>query len=273
MTKLNKEFTRSLIDIAYEAGKAIMEIYSKEDFGITEKENHSPLTLADTAANTIIVKELAKLTPDIPVLSEESKEVPYEERKNWQRFWLVDPLDGTKEFIKRNGEFTVNIALVEGNRPIFGVVYAPAIDSMYYGIVGTGAYKITGGKETVIKVAQYHKGDTMNIAASKSHRGEETDRFIENLEKDNIKTDAVSVGSSLKFCLVAEGAAHIYPRFGPTMEWDTGAAQAVVEAAGGSVTNLKGQPLLYNKQNLLSPYFIVNSTPNFTWQKYIYNIS
>lgn len=270
MIYIGQNIINSLIKISQKAGVAIMDVYSREDFGIMEKENHSPLTLADTAADDIIKAELIKLTPNIPILSEESKEIPYEERKSWKQFWLVDPLDGTKEFIKRNGEFTVNIALIENGKPVLGVVYAPAIDAMYYGVVETGAsYKIVNGKETVIKVANYQNGDTLNIAASKSHRGEETDKFIANIEKDNIKTDAVSVGSSLKFCLVAEGAAHIYPRFGPTMEWDTAAAQAIVEAAGGSVTDMENQPLCYNKQVLLNPYFIVNSTQNFNWKKYI----
>ncbi len=243
-----------LITLAEAAGNAIMEIYESEDFGTTTKDDASPLTKADLASNTVIIEGLTRLTPDIPVLSEESKHLPYSERKDWTRFWLVDPLDGTKEFIKQNGEFTVNIALIEGDRPVIGVVYAPAIKLTYWAAEGLGAFK-GPGQDAPIRATDYESG-TINLVASRSHAGPETEALIDALKRDT-QVEIVSIGSSLKFCLVANAQAHIYPRFGPTMEWDTAAAQCVVEGAGGQVREPGGERLRYNKENLLNPHFIV----------------
>ncbi|MFQ5464353.1 MAG: 3'(2'),5'-bisphosphate nucleotidase CysQ [Thermodesulfobacteriota bacterium] len=255
--------------LADAAGRAILEIYSGADFGTTYKDDRSPLTMADEASNRVIIAGLADIAPGIPVLSEESGQVPYGRRRDWERFFLVDPLDGTKEFIKRNGEFTVNIALVEGGRPVVGVVHCPALGVTYSGVAGSGAKKASKGGSIAIR-AGGPAGGALKVVASRSHRGEATDRFVERLRAEGRQVEFVGMGSSLKLCLVAEGAAHLYPRFGPTMEWDTAAAQCVVEAAGGAVTDLDGAPLVYNKEDLLNPYFMVVGDPAFTWQRYIY---
>lgn len=243
-----------LITLAEAAGEAIMEVYKSEDFGTTAKADDSPLTKADLASNNVIIEGLTRLTPDIPVLSEESKHLPYSERKAWTRFWLVDPLDGTKEFIKQNGEFTVNIALIEGDKPVIGVVYAPAIKLTYWAAEGLGAFR-GAGQDAPLRADDYESG-TINLVASRSHAGPETEALIESLKRD-VEVEIISIGSSLKFCLVANAQAHIYPRFGPTMEWDTAAAQCVVEGAGGKVRAPDGETLRYNKENLLNPHFIV----------------
>jgi 3'(2'), 5'-bisphosphate nucleotidase len=255
---MNTEVTEGVIRIARKAGAAILEVYNGADFSVEHKDDNSPLTAADRAAHHVIVDGLAALTPDIPVLSEEGKDVPYEERSRWQRFWLVDPLDGTKEFIKRNGEFTVNIALIEDGRPRFGVVYAPALDALYVGEVGGGAWKQEGdGERKPLQVRTPAEGEGHAVVKSRSHPSGELAEYLETI---NV-ADSVPVGSSLKFCVVAEGRATLYPRFGPTMEWDTGAGHAVVEAAGGKVVraDVPGEPLRYNKENLLNGFFIVSA--------------
>lgn len=253
-----------LIRLSYRAGEAILDIYSGADLGTTFKESDgSPLTKADKASHDVIIEGLERSAPEIPVLSEESSEVPYDVRKNWKRFWLIDPLDGTKEFIKRNGEFTVNIALIEDQRPVFGIVYAPVLGVAYYGAKGSGAFKIKEDKKEAIKASDYRAG--LKIVGSRSHGGAEADEFIKRLGP----AEFVSMGSSLKFCLIAEGSAHLYPRFGPTMEWDTAAAQAVVDASGGHVTDSKGEPLCYNKEKLLNPFFMAAGNPPFPWKKYL----
>lgn len=254
--------------LAVKAGEAILDIYSREDFGVVYKAADQPLTLADKAANDVIEAGLVKLAPDVPILSEESRAVPYSERRSWGRFWLVDPLDGTKEFIKRNGEFTVNIALVEGGRPILGAVHAPVLGVTYSGASGLGAFRTKDGASVPIAAADYTKAAVVKIVGSRSHAGGSVETFVKKLAEAGVATEFVSMGSSLKLCLVAEGAAHIYPRFGPTMEWDTAAAHAVVDAAGGSVTSLDGSRLLYNKEDLLNPYFVVAGKPSFPWRKY-----
>ncbi len=259
--RLLKEVTA----VAHRAGDAILDVYSREDFGTTFKEGGSPLTLADRAANSVITRALAELTPDVPILSEESKAEPYDVRKSWKRLWIVDPLDGTKEFIKRNGEFTVNIALVEDGTPMLGVVYAPALRVTYYGVKGAGAFRLKDDVLARLSVSDYSRGGPLKVVASRSHRGPALDSFLEKVGP----YEALSMGSSLKFCLVAEGTAHIYPRLGPTMEWDTAAAQCVVEAAGGQVTDLEAKALRYNKEDLLNPFFMVTGSPPFPWHKYI----
>jgi 3'(2'), 5'-bisphosphate nucleotidase len=245
-----------LKEIAVEAGNEILKIYHDEALSkeIENKEDNSPLTLADKASNRVIVSSLSKSFPEIPILSEEEKHVEYAERSNWNKFWLVDPLDGTKEFIKKNGEFTVNIALIENGYPVLGIIYAPVLETLYIGIVSEKtAIKIDkSGIKTVLTVN--HKSGSRIAVGSRSHSSQE--------EADLLKTydvvDTISVGSSLKFCMVAEGKADIYYRHGPTMEWDTGAGQAIVEASGGTVTNMQTQKRFqYNKENLLNGSFLV----------------
>lgn len=242
-----------VIEIARLAGNAIMHIYNR-DFATYEKSDKSPLTEADLAAHEIIVSSLKKLTPDLPVLSEESANISWQERRQWTSYWLVDPLDGTKEFIKRNGEFTVNIALISNHKAVLGVVYAPALKQFYYADAN-GAFKmLEGEKPVMLKVASHNNGDTWNVVASRSHMSKETEAFISRLGQ----TQLVSMGSSLKLCLVAEGKAHVYPRLALTSEWDTAAAQCVVEMAGGKVVTTEFEPVLYNrKENVLNPFFIV----------------
>ncbi len=255
----------ALINLAREAGAAILKIYNT-DFSVYEKSDQSPLTEADMASHNIIVKGLAELMPEIPILSEESADIPYETRSGWSRYWLVDPLDGTKEFIKRNGEFTVNIALIEGEQPVLGVVHVPVTGVTYYGGPGFGAFRQDAdGDERTISVCA-ERGDPVKVAGSRSHAGESLQRYLDNLGSHEI----VSMGSSLKLCLVAEGAADIYPRLGPTSEWDTAASQAVVEGAGGRVTGLEMQPLRYNtKESLLNPHFFVFGDTSVDWSSYL----
>ncbi len=272
------------VKAALEAGDAILEIY-EQDFEVEFKADESPLTSADKASHNIIVRALE--TTPYPVLSEESAEIGYEERKAWSTYWLVDPIDGTKEFIKKNGEFTVNIALIENGVPILGVVYVPVAETLYLGVahgawgMEHGAWKASGcsGKEiseiyeslSPIQVSGTPDG-SLKVVASKSHCNDETRTFISELEEKYGEASLVSRGSSLKLCMVAEGSADIYPRIAPTMEWDTGAADAVVRAAGGRVfkfdakvgassyicSNQNVHNLPYNKENLLNPYFVVS---------------
>jgi len=247
---MNAKYMQQVMRIARRAGAAIMEVYHSGDSGETSKADNSPLTLADLAAHRIIVEELAGLTPDIAILSEEAADIAYPVRSQWTRYWLVDPLDGTREFIKRNGEFTVNIALIESGEPVLGVVYAPVLDVCYYGARGTGAFVQRGNAAAQpIAVKPHTAGETIRVVASRSR--------TEALLKQLGDCQCISMGSSLKLCLVAEGEAHFYPRLGPTMEWDTAAAHAVVNAAGGIVCNLAGEELRYNKVDLHNPEFLV----------------
>jgi len=254
-----------LIDIAVIAGEAILNIY-ETDFSVYEKSDLSPLTEADLAAHNVISDSLLKLTPEIPILSEESAKIPYSLRKTWERYWLIDPLDGTKEFVKRNGEFTVNIALIENGQPTIGVIYVPVSNVTYYGSRDGGAFKkLPDSPAEPISVASKH-GSPIRVAGSRSHAGESLKRYLENLGEHEI----ISMGSSLKSCLVAEGKADIYPRLGPTSEWDTGAAQAIVEAAGGRLTDTTMQTLSYNKkESLLNPDFFVFGNLDEDWSKYL----
>lgn len=243
-----------VISLARLAGAAIMDVYQNDGAASTLKSDNSPLTLADIASHKIIEEGLSALSPSLPVLSEESDNVQYVERIQWSSFWLVDPLDGTKEFIKRNGEFTVNIALIENGVPILGVVYAPALDVLYFASVGSGAFVQYGQKPACpIQVKSAGAGNIVKVVASRSHRDARTDGFLHNIGRH----EYVSMGSSLKLCLVAEGVAHVYPRLAPTMEWDTAAAHAIVSASGGIVCDLAGVPLAYNKPDLHNPEFMV----------------
>lgn len=241
-----------------------MEFYTQEELATTYKEFDSPLTCADIASHDLIVERLQALTPSVPVLSEESQAVPYQVRQAWRTFWLVDPLDGTKEFIKRNGEFTVNIALIDDGRPVIGIVHAPALNVTYFGANGWGAFKQTAQDQ--MRRIEVMQGQPIRpkVVVSRSHESEEIKRFLDKIAP----LECLSIGSSLKICLVAEGEAHLYPRLGPTMEWDTAAAHCVVEMAGGAITDLAGQPLRYNKPDLHNPHFIVSGAAGFPWQKY-----
>lgn len=254
-----------VVELAHAAGRKILDVYDSE-FAVQEKDDKSPLTEADMASHHAIVAGLGALTPDIPILSEESADLPFAERSAWQRYWLVDPLDGTREFIKRNGEFTVNIALIEDGAAVLGVVHVPVTGVSYLGCRGKGAFKREqDGSEVAISVRALGEGPVM-VVGSRSHRGDSLNRFLENLGDH----DMVGMGSSLKLCLVAEGAADIYPRLGPTSEWDTAAAQAVVEQAGGIVTDTEMQPLKYNtKDSLLNPFFLVIGDTSRDWSSYL----
>ncbi len=255
-----------LAQIARNAGQAILEVYGEEDFGVETKDDDSPLTRADLAAHRIIVASLNELAPEIPVLSEESDDIPYETRSTWTRYFLVDPLDGTKEFINRNGEFTVNIALIEDGVPVQGVVFVPVKDVLYAGDqTSDTAYVETAEGRTAISIRAV--ASPLTIVASRRHGGEALTACLEVLGRHFDDIDTTNMGSSLKLCLVAEGKADLYPRLAPTSEWDTAAAQAVVEAAGGRVVDTDLQPLRYNtKANILNPFFYVLGDTAFDWQ-------
>ena len=243
-----------IVSIAKSAGDAIMEIYNR-DFKIEYKDDKSPLTEADTRSNEIICEALGKAYPEIPLLSEENKAEEYDVRKNWEYFWLIDPIDGTKEFIKKNGEFTVNIALIHKDTPVLGVVYAPALGDMYKAKKGSGAFK--NNQKLPLEVNETPE-KSLRVVASKSHLSEETQTFIDEVAKTTETIEQVSKGSSLKLVMVAEGSADIYPRLAPTMEWDTAAADAIVREAGKMTYQFENkEAIVYNKENLLNPWFLV----------------
>ncbi len=252
----------TILEILDSASDVILEVYGKDDFNVETKDDSSPLTEADRRANEVIVAALHAAYPEIPILSEESKEVPYETRRGWKQFWLVDPVDGTKEFIKRNGEFTVNIALVEDGVPVWGGVARPTEGTIFFGGPATGSFR-RASDGSVTKLDQsatphYTALDQVTVVASRSHLTQEVTDLVEKLRADGKAVEFLSAGSSLKLCLVAEGKADVYPRFGPTMEWDTAAAHAVALGAGRQVNRADtGEPLAYNKENLLNPWFIV----------------
>lgn len=248
-----------IAEIAVKAGEAILEVYA-QDFDVEHKDDASPLTIADKRANDVIIAGLKEQYPDIPIISEENKQITYEDRRDWDLFWLVDPLDGTKEFIKKNGEFTVNIALVKGQQPIAGVVHVPVQELTYVANAGKCLKLDAAGNSTTLLPPDKHytEKDSILVVASRSHLSQEVEDFVEELREQGKEVEFLSAGSSLKFCLVAEGKADVYPRFGPTMEWDTGAAHAVALAAGRKVLQAETRiPLTYNKENLLNPWFIV----------------
>lgn len=239
-----------VIKIADQASERVLHIY-QSDFKVDYKADQSPITAADLASHEVIVQGLRKLTPDTPVLSEEGADIPWEERKHWRRFWLIDPIDGTRDFTQRTGEFTVNIALIEDGEPVLGVVTAPALKEAFWGAKGEGAHK----RDRSGKISPMHVVEAKaikRVVASKNHLNDETKAFIEQVGEHEL----VQAGSSLKFCRLAEGRADLYPRLGPTCEWDTGAAHAVLVAAGGKVETLEGEPLRYGKEDLLNPFFI-----------------
>ena len=267
----DKNLIASLIVISRLAGDAILNIYNQSDtIDIDYKVDNSPLTLADKNSHSVIEKELSNLTPNVPILSEEGTQTNFEVRKNWNIFWLIDPLDGTKEFIKRNGEFTVNIALIENGVPTIGVVYAPKLDILWYGSDITGSIKIEKNNiKKNIHVKRKNKNDLLNIVVSRSHLNPLIKKFVEQFK--NIKL--IAIGSSIKICYVADGTADLYPRLGPTMEWDTAAAHAVIKFAGGDLLDFdSNQSLMYNKENLLNPKFLAIEKNNESLSKYIKNL-
>ena len=261
-----EDYLKIAIKASLEAGKRIMEIYENEDFEVDFKGDDSPLTKADLASHNIIMGYLKETS--VPVLSEEGKYLAYEERKTWKRLWIVDPIDGTKEFIKRNGEFTVNIALVENQKPVLGVIYVPALKHLYFASKETGSFKLEGITEFESLKGIYENAEKLptsinnkkfTVVASKSHLSPETEDYIKSLEKEHGEVDTISKGSSLKLCMVAEGKAQQYPRFGPTMEWDTAAGQAICTFAGKTVVDYKTKnEMLYNRENLLNNWFLVS---------------
>ena len=261
-------YLKTAIIASLEAGKEILKIYHK-NIEVDFKDDNSLLTQADKNANNIILKILAETK--IPILSEEGRDIPYRQRKRWSKLWIVDPLDGTKEFIKRNGEFTFNIALISKNKPIVGVVYAPALDELYFGERAGGAFKVEKAKENLDKLLINPRGnlakklplemekDFCGIVASRSHMNKETSDYITTIKKEHTNVPIISKGSSLKICMVAEGVAHYYPRFAPNSEWDTAAGHAIASAAGAEMINPadNNKELIYNKENMLNPWFIV----------------
>jgi len=254
----------AVVTIARDAGRRILDVYG-HDFRVDSKADGSPLTKADRAANRLIVQRLNALAPQWPVLSEEARAVSYGERAAWRQFWLVDPLDGTKEFIKRNGEFTVNIALVNDGQPQLGVVHVPVSGVTYFACRGAGAFKQDAdGTRRAIRVRSY-QGGRATVVASRSHAGDKLGAFLALLKAREGAYDTTSLGSSLKICLVAEGRADIYPRLGPTSEWDTAAAHCVLETAGGRLTDLRGDRLAYNKESLLNPWFLASGAGGYDW--------
>ncbi len=248
-----------VIEIARQAGESILSVYHSDTIDIWQKADHSPLTEADLLAHRTIVNGLNQLTPEIPIISEESVNEAYPTRAEWSCFWLVDPLDGTKEFLKRNDQFTVNIALVVDHQPVFGVIYSPVEDKLYYATKGEGAYRQIDSQPVERLITQERSiSEPLRVVVSKSHSSTQTEDFVHQFTSSDRPIEHVAIGSSLKFCLIAEGSADIYPRLVPTMEWDTAAGQIIVNEAGKEVIVIEtGEPLQYNKESLRNPSFIV----------------
>ncbi len=262
---LHNNTLTQVIDIARQAGEAIISVY-QQGIEIQHKHDNSPLTQADLAAHNVIEQGLSDLVPELPVLSEESAAIPFATRQQWGSYWLVDPLDGTREFIKRNGEFTVNIALIENHRPVMGVVYAPALNLLFYASEGQGAFRQLGSRAPQMIKARALDISQVTVAGSRSHAGEELIRFLDRMGPHML----ISMGSSLKICLVAEGRADVYPRLGLTSEWDTAAAQCVLQEAGGRLVGLEGQPFRYNlKESMLNPHFFAVGAGDHDWAQYL----
>ena len=262
---LSKENLLEIVNISVDAGEVILNYYN-ENVDVIYKDDESPLTKADLASHKIITDSIRKITPDIPILSEEEF-IDWKIRKKWKKYWLIDPLDGTKEFIKKNDEFTVNIALIENNRPILGVIYTPALNELFYSIKNFGSYKIlTKKKLNTLKEAKRisinkKKSNKVKIVGSRSHSNPILDKWV---NKNFNEFDILQKGSSLKFCLIAEGSADIYPRFGPTSEWDIAAGHIILEEAGGKLKSIDNKEILYNeKENILNPEFFAYSNIDF----------
>lgn len=252
----------AVVRIVRSAGEAILEIYRSATIETRSKADDSPLTAADLASHRLIVESLASLTPELPVLSEESVAHPFEERRRWPAYWLIDPLDGTREFLARNGEFTVNVALIIGHEPVLGVVGVPVRDVIYTGIPGRGAARIDGEAPPRPITTRRPPASPLRVVGSRSHRGDSLEAFLARVGPHEL----VPVGSALKFCILAEGGADVYPRLGPTSEWDTAAAQGVLVAAGGGVRLTTGEALRYNtKADILNPHFVAYGDPDRDW--------
>ena len=270
---LDLQLLNAVNEIAIAAGSEILDVYNSEQaIEVSTKQDDSPLTDADRRAHLLIVDRLSSLTPNIPLLSEESNAIDYSLRKSWQRYWLIDPLDGTKEFINRNGEFTVNIALIENGQSVAGVVHVPVTGISYFGGIGIGAWKQNINQldnEVQLIVSQaMQENSGVRIVASRRHLGEQLDALVEKIENHFGKATLLSMGSSLKMCLLAEGSADIYPRMAPTSEWDTAAAHGIVCAAGGEIVDLQFRPLRYNsKPELLNPFFIALADRAYPWKQ------
>lgn len=268
---ITQTLINQVVQLTRQASEAILAVYHDESaFEVNIKSDQSPVTLADIAAHNILLKGLRDLLPDIPVLSEESEIPEYSIRQQWQRYWLIDPLDGTKEFIQRNDEFTVNVALIEDGQAILGVVTVPTTGVVYWGAKGRGAFKVDSGKAVSLSTrsmeSRLDNHLSIDVMGSRRHGNEMMATVTKGLAAYFPKIEYQSIGSSLKMCLIAEGKADIYPRFALTSEWDTAAAQAVVEAAGGSIVDLSFMPLRYNQKNaLLNPYFLVLADPSYSW--------
>jgi len=272
-----KSLLLPVLKISQISANAVLEVYNSSDFEVEIKKDKSPLTRADKLSHDIIFKQLERLTPDIAILSEEGANIPYDQRKLWRNYWLIDPIDGTKEFINRNGEFTINIALIDQAQPVLGVVFAPAKGLLYYALSGFGAYRFSLGKdineydslEDVLAVSQklpvIEVNDPLVVSASRSHKDENLKTYLENLKNSGYKTKVISAGSSLKLCMVAEGTADIYPRFGPTMEWDIAAGHCVVKESLARVLTGENCDLAYNKKTLKNDSFIAfgETCPSF----------
>ena len=264
MSVVTTDLQEAVIVIAREAAAAILQVYENA-FEVESKSDSSPLTAADMAAHHIINDGLGRLTPDWPVLSEEAADIPWETRRHWGRYWLVDPLDGTREFVKRNGEFTVNIALIDQNIPIFGVVLAPVGGALWHGVLGQSAYRRDGQTDVELRTRVPASG-TLRVAASRSHLDARTEALLARIGD----TETIGLGSSLKFCRIAEGSLDVYPRFGPTSEWDTAAAQCILEAAGGAVLAPDGRAFRYNRrETLLNGDFIALGDPQLPWKLWL----
>ncbi len=266
---LSEQVIAALVEITHRAGMAILEIY-ESDFEVRRKADTSPLTAADLAAHELIVEALADLTPQLPLLSEESSPPPYGERRRWRRYWLVDPLDGTREFVNRNGQFTVNIALIEAGQPLLGFVGVPTLDRIYVGRVAAGRAEChENGAVRRIAGRAMRRGETLGVVASRSHGNDRMESYLRSLATAFPSIERKAVGSSLKLCMLAEGEADLYPRLGPTSEWDIAAAHAVLAAAGGAIRCLDGQPIAYNKREFLNPDFIAVADAAFPWGGYL----
>lgn len=265
----SEQLLNEVLAIAQRAGEAILQVYNAaDDLQIQSKADDSPLTIADERSNQLIVEGLQALDASIPIVSEESPLPAFAERSQWSRFWLVDPLDGTKEFIKRNGEFTVNIALIENNAPVLGVVLAPAISTTYLGVAGIGAFREKGNAPREMIHVRSLAESSITVIGSRSHGAEALDALLADLRERFADVQMSNMGSSLKFCRVAEGAADLYPRLTPVCEWDAAAAHAVLRAAGGEVFNLELQPLRYNtKEDLLVPQFVAAADLTVSWKQ------
>ena len=262
---LSERLVAALLDVTRRAGAAILDVYDS-DFQVRSKPDASPLTEADLAAHAVIAEALNGLTPEIPLLSEESVPPPYDERRRWQRYWLVDPLDGTREFVDRNGQFTVNIALIENGEPRFGLVGVPVQGQVYLGCVSTGRAEChENGTVRRIGGRPMSADRTLTVVASRSHGNERLERYLASLARTFAGVERRAMGSSLKLCMLADGSADLYPRLGPTSEWDIAAAHAVVAAAGGAVRHLDGRPIAYNKREFLNPDFIAVADAAFPW--------